>query len=124
ARLMQALPAGGLMVALAGSMEQVEPLLGRGVGVAAVNGPQSVVISGDERAVEQVVSRWSGKWRRLSVSHAFHSHLMEPMLAEFAAAMEGLRVEDACIPVPSNLTGQPRRLDAEDWVRQGREPAP
>src|SRR5262249_38318694 len=122
ARLMQALPSGGVVVALAGSLEQVEPLLQPGVGIAALNGPRSVVVSGDEPAVEQVVSRWSGKWRRLPVSHAFHSHLMEPMLADFAVAIDGLQFTDGRIPVVSNLTGRPERLDAEYWVRQIREP--
>ncbi|WP_143076862.1 acyltransferase domain-containing protein, partial [Streptomyces sp. MUSC 14] len=78
-RLMQGLPSGGVMVAVAASEELVLPLLGGGVGLAAVNGPSSVVLSGVEGAVLEVVARLEERGvrtRRLSVSHAFHSVLM------------------------------------------------
>ncbi|MYW48175.1 acyltransferase domain-containing protein, partial [Streptomyces sp. SID161] len=87
-RLMQALPSGGVMVSVRAGEADVLPLLEglAGVGVAAVNGPSSVVLSGAEAAVAAVVSRLEQegvKTRRLRVSHAFHSPLMEPMLAGF-----------------------------------------
>ncbi|MBH0247479.1 acyltransferase domain-containing protein, partial [Streptomyces cavourensis] len=88
-RLMQALPEGGAMAALAAGEEEVLPLLaGResAVGLAAVNGPASTVISGDAAAVDEIASVLAArgrKTRRLRVSHAFHSPLMEPMLTEF-----------------------------------------
>ncbi|WP_144317150.1 acyltransferase domain-containing protein, partial [Streptomyces sp. sk226] len=77
-RLMGALPEGGAMVAVEASEEDVRPLLGgvEGVDIAAVNGPRSVVLSGDEDAVLELAARWKNK--RLRVSHAFHSHRMDP----------------------------------------------
>ncbi|KJK54887.1 type I polyketide synthase, partial [Saccharothrix sp. ST-888] len=80
-RLMQQLPTGGAMVAVQASEAEVLPLLGAEVGVAAVNGPSSVVISGDELAVLEVAEKLAAdgrKTKRLMVSHAFHSPLMEP----------------------------------------------
>ncbi|MYW93269.1 acyltransferase domain-containing protein, partial [Amycolatopsis rubida] len=83
-RLMQALPEGGSMVAIAATEDEVQPLLGDQVSLAAVNGPTSVVVSGEREAVEAVVSVFRMQGRKISelrVSHAFHSPLMEPMLA-------------------------------------------
>ncbi|WP_159043184.1 acyltransferase domain-containing protein, partial [Streptomyces sp. NBRC 110028] len=83
-RLMGALPSGGAMVAIEAAEEEVVPLLDGAVGVAAVNGPSSVVVSGAEDAVVKVAARFGDRrTRRLSVSHAFHSPLMDPMLEEF-----------------------------------------
>ncbi|MEV7406237.1 type I polyketide synthase, partial [Streptomyces sp. NPDC091267] len=79
-RLMQALPAGGSMVAVEASEAEVLPLLSGEVGIAAVNGPRSVVVSGAEGAVADLVEKFAGQGRRTSVlrvSHAFHSPLME-----------------------------------------------
>ncbi|MEU3249251.1 type I polyketide synthase, partial [Streptomyces sp. NPDC006875] len=88
-RLMQELPAGGAMFALEAAEDEVLPLLAgweAEVSVAAVNGPRSVVISGVEavaEAVAQQIAALGRRTSRLRVSHAFHSPLMEPMLAEF-----------------------------------------
>ncbi|OSC69150.1 hypothetical protein B5181_13790, partial [Streptomyces sp. 4F] len=94
-RLMQALPAGGSMVAVEATeaevLEHLEALAG--VSVAAVNGPSSVVISGAEEAVGAVAEVFREQGRRVSrlrVSHAFHSPLMEPMLDEFREVVAGL----------------------------------
>ncbi|MEV4019629.1 type I polyketide synthase [Nonomuraea angiospora] len=106
ARLMQALPTGGAMLAIAAPEAEVAPLLGDRVGIAAVNGPAAVVISGDEAVIAEIEERVSVRTRRLRVSHAFHSPLMEPMLADFEQAITGLTYHEPTIPVVSNLTGQ------------------
>ena len=120
-RLMQALPAGGVMVAVRATEADVLPLLTDGVSVAAMNGPRSVVLSGTEDEVAAVAANFK-KSKRLRVSHAFHSVLMEPMLAEFAQVAATLTYESPRIPVVSNLTGQVAETqDADYWVRHVRE---
>ncbi len=123
ARLMQALPSGGAMVAVQASEEEVLPLLTDGVGIAAINGPTSVVLSGEEEAVLGVVAQFSDrKTSRLKVSHAFHSPLMEPMLAEFAAVLSGIEFRAPGIPIVSTLTGSlVERYSVEYWVRHVRD---
>lgn len=115
-RLMQALPAGGAMFAVQAREDDVAPMLGRDVSIAAVNGPASVVISGAHDAVSAIADRLRGQGRRvhrLAVSHAFHSALMEPMIAEFTAVAAELSVGLPTIPVISNVTGQ---LVADDFA--------
>lgn len=115
-RLMQALPAGGAMFAVQAREDEVAPMLGHDVSIAAVNGPASVVISGAHDAVSAIVDRLRGQGRRvhrLAVSHAFHSALMEPMIAEFTAVAAELSVGLPTIPVISNVTGQ---LVADDFA--------
>lgn len=115
-RLMQALPAGGAMFAVQAREDEVAPMLGHDVSIAAVNGPASVVISGAHDAVSAIADRLRGQGRRvhrLAVSHAFHSALMEPMIAEFTAVAPELSVGLPTIPVISNVTGQ---LVADDFA--------
>ncbi|WP_424217716.1 SDR family NAD(P)-dependent oxidoreductase (plasmid) [Streptomyces sp. BI20] len=122
-RLMQALPAGGAMIALRASEDEVRPLLTDRLGIAAVNGPRSVVISGDAEQAEAVAARFA-KTRRLTVSHAFHSPLMDPMLAEFRAVVAGLTLHRPTLPIVSTLTGEPAGPEIttpEYWVRHVRE---
>ncbi|MFI6345296.1 type I polyketide synthase [Streptomyces sp. NPDC050560] len=127
ARLMEALPEGGAMVAVQATEDEVAPLLGEGVSIAAVNGSTSVVVAGVEAAVEAVVAGLppGRKSSRLRVSHAFHSPLMDPMLDEFRAAIAGLEFREPAIPVVSNVTGAvagPGLLvDPGYWVRHVRE---
>ncbi|MFJ4320921.1 type I polyketide synthase [Streptomyces lavendulae] len=124
-RLMQALPAGGVMVALEASEDEVLPLLTDRVSIAAVNGPRSVVIAGDEDAATTVLEAFPDrKSKRLTVSHAFHSPHMDGMLEDFRKVVAGLTYAAPQIPVVSNLTGalvSDEMGSAEFWVRHVRE---
>ncbi len=95
---MQELPGGGAMVAIQAAEEEVIAYLtdADAVSVAAVNGPTSVVIAGDESAVLDIAATFAErgrKTRRLTVSHAFHSPHMDGMLADFRKVAEGLSYE-------------------------------
>ncbi|WP_343869269.1 type I polyketide synthase, partial [Dactylosporangium roseum] len=128
ARLMGALPAGGGMSAIQAEAAELVPTLPDGVSVAALNAPDSTVISGPAELVARAEAEWRGrgrKTRRLSVSHAFHSALMDPMLDDFAAAIADISFRDPVIPMVSTLTGEagePRITTPGYWVRQVREP--
>ncbi|MGW4533254.1 type I polyketide synthase [Nocardia sp. NPDC004340] len=125
-RLMQALPAGGAMVAVGAPESAVAALLTDGVSIAAVNSPTSVVVSGVETEVDALIEVFTEKsWRtsRLRVSHAFHSGLMDPMSAEFATVVEGLSFARPTIPLVSTVTGARVTDEMSDpayWVRQVR----
>lgn len=127
-RLMRELPEGGAMVALDATEAEVTAELTDGVAIAAVNGPRAVVVSGAEEPVLALAERFAVRGRRtvrLRVSHAFHSPLMEPMLAEFGRVAGDLTYRSADIPVLSGLTGLPATgqelRSAEYWVRHARE---
>ncbi len=120
ARLMQALPTGGAMVAVAATEDEVAPLLTDGVAIAAVNGPASVVLSGDEDAVLAVAEKFA-KTSRLRVSHAFHSPLMEPMLADFRAVAAKLTYSPPRIPIVSTVSPEADLTSPEYWVSQVRD---
>ncbi|GLY50807.1 type I polyketide synthase [Lentzea sp. NBRC 102530] len=121
-RLMQALPREGAMVAIRASEDEVRPLLGTGVAVAAVNGPGAVVVSGVEAAVVALAERFPGRAQRLRVSHAFHSPAMDPMLDAFAEVASRCTFHPPTIPVVSTVTGTTGELSTPDyWVRQVRE---
>ena len=126
-RLMAALPPGGAMVAVAASEDEVAPLLTAGVSLAAVNGPNAVVISGAEAPVTELADRLAQQGRRvhrLAVSHAFHSVLMEPMLEEFAQLLAGVSAAQPRIELVSNLTGQAGRSRIRVGAVLGRARAP
>ncbi|MFB6392740.1 type I polyketide synthase [Polymorphospora sp. 2-325] len=128
ARLMQALPAGGAMAALQAAPHEVEALLDPAgqTGIAAVNGPTAVVVAGPAAEVDQLVDAFAGQGRkttRLRVSHAFHSPLMEPMLAEYGALAEGVEHAAPRLPVVGNETGEPvEEFTAGHWTRHVRQP--
>ncbi|MEU2833554.1 SDR family NAD(P)-dependent oxidoreductase [Streptomyces lavendulae] len=126
-RLMQALPEGGAMLAVQAAEDEVLPLLGESLSIAAVNGPSAVVVSGTEEEVESARAHFEAQGRKatpLRVSHAFHSPLMDPMLDEFRTVLAGLSFSKPAIPVVSNLTGaiadSERLCTPEYWVSQVR----
>ncbi|MER5604379.1 acyltransferase domain-containing protein, partial [Streptomyces sp. NPDC002265] len=125
AALMQALPAGGAMAAVQATEDEVLQHLTGEVGIAALNGPRSVVISGTEDAVAAIAEAFAAQGRktsRLKVSHAFHSPLMNPMLEQFAEVVGCLVFNEPRIPVVSNLTGRLAEAYTPDyWVRHVRE---
>jgi acyl transferase domain-containing protein len=110
-RLMGQLPRGGKMLAIDATAEQAQEWLAgkeAEASVAAVNGANSVVVSGTAGAVDQVAQRAAAAGRRakeLDVSHAFHSPLMDPILGELEQVAAGLNVAAARLPVVSNVTG-------------------
>ncbi|WP_436849184.1 beta-ketoacyl synthase N-terminal-like domain-containing protein [Streptomyces atriruber] len=129
ARLMGALPEGGAMCAVQATPEELAAALeGTDVSIAAVNTPDSTVISGPAGQVEKVVALWRDKGRKtkaLSVSHAFHSVLMEPMLAEFTEALRGVEFAAPRIPLISNVSGAAAGEEItapEYWARHVRQP--
>ncbi|SER43144.1 type I polyketide synthase [Actinokineospora terrae] len=126
ARLMQALPPGGAMLAVEISESDLAVEfpegLPAGVDLAAVNSDRSIVVSGDRGIIELLDRRFveqSRRVKRLQVSHAFHSHLMDPMLSEFERVAAGLSFGSPTIPLISTSTGDPST--PEYWVRQVRE---
>ncbi|WP_413809411.1 type I polyketide synthase [Streptomyces sp. OE57] len=127
-RLMQELAEGGAMIAVQASEDEVTPLLDERVSIAALNGPSSVVIAGDEDAAVAIASGFEARGRktkRLTVSHAFHSPRMDGMLGAFREVAEGLTYEAPKIPIVSNLTGgvvSAEEITTPDfWVRHVRE---
>ncbi|NUR61467.1 MAG: type I polyketide synthase [Catenulispora sp.] len=119
AGLMQRLPAGGAMIAVRTTEERVLEVLAEweasagtepGASLAAVNAPDAVVVSGDEDAVRAVAERLSAEGcrvKKLTVSHAFHSPRVEPVLAAFREEAEKVAYRPPTIPIVSNVTGQP-----------------
>lgn len=128
-RLMQALPAGGAMAAVFADEARVRAAIAASpqVDVAAVNGPASVVVAGPAAALQALcaaLQRNGVSSQPLVVSHAFHSALMEPMLAEFRRVASDIRFEAPRLPFVSNVTGDivaaGTRLDADYWVQHVR----
>ncbi|WP_225413943.1 type I polyketide synthase [Stigmatella hybrida] len=132
-RLMQALPLRGSMVSVQAPVEKVREAMeaagGGQVSIAAQNGPRSTVVSGEKQAVQEVVGRLERegyKGQALTVSHAFHSAQMEPMLEEFERVARPVVARPARCKLISNVTGQAFQAgqapDAAYWRKHVREP--
>lgn len=114
-RLMQALPETGSkvgkMVAVLASIEQVTPMISKyesQVSIAAINGPTNITLSGCCKAIETIckqLNQMEIKTKSLSVSHAFHSPLMQPVLTDFQQIVERVTFSPPKIKFISNLTG-------------------
>jgi acyl transferase domain-containing protein len=127
-RLMQDLP-GGAMLSVPLPEEEVAGLLGPGLSLAAVNAPARAVVSGPEDAVEALRQRLEAQGqtpRRLHTSHAFHSEMMEPILAPFVRRFAGVELRPPQIPYLSNLTGTwitaAQATDPGYWAQHLRQP--
>ncbi len=112
AALMHAAPEQGAMAAVAASEDHVRGVIGarwRRVSIGAVNGPESTMISGDRREVQQILDWFEQqgiKVKLLPISHASHSPLMEPILGAFEEAISEIRYARPAMPLISNLTGR------------------
>ncbi|WP_244203544.1 MULTISPECIES: acyltransferase domain-containing protein, partial [Streptomyces violaceusniger group] len=132
ARLMQALPHGGTMIAIQATETELTPLLEQHhhqATIAALNTPTSLVISGDHTTVTTIAHHFTTLGRRtnhLTVSHAFHSPHMDPILEELRTTAKELTYTTPNLPVISTLTGQPATdedLRTPDyWTAQLRQP--
>ncbi|OEJ27974.1 hypothetical protein AR457_29375 [Streptomyces agglomeratus] len=113
ARLMQAAPESGGMIAVEASEKEMRLCVADfddSVAIAAVNSPRSVVISGEDATIGKVAAYWEDCGRRttrLRVSHAFHSALMDGVLDDFHAVARTVTYSAPRVPVVSNLTGRP-----------------
>ncbi|MEA3439867.1 MAG: beta-ketoacyl synthase N-terminal-like domain-containing protein, partial [Chloroflexota bacterium] len=126
-RLMQTLPRDGSMAVIFATEEQVADAISDysdSVAIAGVNGPRNVVISGETEPVAEIVTKLNKNGfttRNLKVSHAFHSHLMDPILDEFSQIASQITYQLPKMPIISNLTGdvisQDESPDADYWTR-------
>ncbi|MEC3976987.1 beta-ketoacyl synthase N-terminal-like domain-containing protein [Amycolatopsis sp. H20-H5] len=130
ARLMQGMSPGGAMVAVRAAEEDILPMLDQLAGlvsVAAVNGPTSVVLSGEKKTLTTLMERLADKGihsRELRVSHAFHSPRIDPIVADFRSAIEGISYAAPRIPIvplaPGDADRGERMRSADYWVAQAR----
>ena len=131
-RLMGELPEGGAMLAVQATEQEIAASLAgkeAELSIAAINAPGSVVVSGAKEAIETVEADWQERGRktkRLVVSHAFHSPLMEPMLEPFAEVAKSIAYQSPEIPIVSNASGEllgaEQAADPAYWVAQVRQP--
>ncbi|QBD78788.1 acyltransferase domain-containing protein [Ktedonosporobacter rubrisoli] len=132
ARLMQAQPQVGEMVVIFAEQLQLqselEPFQDK-ISIAAINGPKNTVISGEREAVKALVQRLQAKGlttHPMTVSHAFHSPLMEPLLDTFERVADQIDYAPVRIPLVCNLTGQilsvGETLNASYWRQHTRQP--
>ncbi|MFL6246636.1 MAG: beta-ketoacyl synthase N-terminal-like domain-containing protein, partial [Thermoanaerobaculia bacterium] len=125
-RLMQALPDGGAMAAVAATAREVEPFLdGTEVAIAAINAPADVVLSGPAAEVARICEALRARniaSQPLRVSHAFHSTLMDPMIDAFRTVASNVDYRSAQLPIVSTVTGRKASANelsnADYWTRQ------
>jgi len=126
-QLMQKMPRGS-MLAVEQSEEELLPRLNAELCLAGINGPRQTVVSGSSSAVDALEKQLNAEeivCRRLQTSHAFHSHMMDPMLAHFFREVSKVQLRPPSIPYLSNLTGTwitpGEAIDPEYWVKHLRE---
>jgi acyl transferase domain-containing protein len=128
-RLMGQLPAGGKMLSIGATLEQVQKwVVGREteVAIATVNGPRAVVVSGTAAAVaaiDELAQAGGRKTKELEVSHAFHSPLMEPILDELTQAAACMNTRPPSLPIAANVSGDffGDDIPASYWSNQVRQ---
>ncbi|KRE12733.1 hypothetical protein ASE66_19735 [Bosea sp. Root483D1] len=127
-RMMQELP-GGAMLAVRLPDAEIVALAQDGVGVAAVNAPGMSVLAGPFEAVEALeteLARRGVTHRRLQTSHAFHSAMIDPLIAPFTEAVAAIRLQAPELPYISGVTGDwvsaAQTTDPSYWARHAREP--
>ncbi|MDQ3404939.1 MAG: SDR family NAD(P)-dependent oxidoreductase, partial [Actinomycetota bacterium] len=127
-KVLLALVGQGAMVSVALPEAEVGALLETGVSIAAVNGPSSVVVSGDPKALDALITRCEAdgvRVRRIPVDYASHSAHVDAVHADLITALDGIEPRDSTIPFYSTVTGErhdTRGLDAGYWFRNLREP--
>ncbi|MGW4496489.1 SDR family NAD(P)-dependent oxidoreductase [Streptomyces sp. NPDC004376] len=128
ARLMQGVDPGGMLAITASAAEVAEWLQGSDLDIAAVNGPTSVVVSGTHGQIEATAARMRERGvaaRLLVTSHAFHSRMMDPVLAELASAAARFEYQVPKVPIVSNVTGRvatAHDYEAAYWAQHVRQP--
>ena len=125
-RLMQSMQAGSMLSLSVGEKDAAD-WLRQGISIAAVNAPDSVVLSGDSESITNLMAELDQRGqrhRRLDTSHAFHSWMMEPMLEEFRAVVACVRLNAPTIPIVSTSTGtwlgDAQATSPDYWCRQVR----
>jgi acyl transferase domain-containing protein len=127
AQLIQELPRGSMLTVFL-SEEETRPLLNEGLSLAAVNGPGLTVVSGQIGAIEslqQTLSQRKVRFRKLNTSHAFHSHMLDPVVQRLTKTVSSLNLRAPKIPLLSTVTGKwitPQEATSpEYWGRQLRD---
>ncbi|MFG2910094.1 SDR family NAD(P)-dependent oxidoreductase [Kitasatospora sp. NPDC048286] len=127
-RLMQGTERGAMLSLVAPEEQVLDWIACTGLDIAAINGPEATVVSGPPEEIEALAARLKEqgvRTRALSVSHAFHSRLLDPALAELRGCLEPLEFRAAQLPIVSNVTGRPAdpdTFDADYWCRHARRP--
>ena len=129
AQLLQALPPGGTMLAIQAGEHDITPTLNPHLSIAALNTPHNTVISGDQHHIQNLATLWTQRGHKvthLNVSHAFHSHLMEPALQQFHQTATTLTYHPPHTPIISNTTGTiattQQLRDPHYWTQHIRQP--